>query len=345
MNAANGAPGTNATSVSMNLLQMAAGSFVGQAISVAAKLGIADFLKDGPQSPSALAQATGAHAGSLHRLLRFLASLDVFVERPDGRFALTPLAALLQTNVAGSLRSFAIMLGEDWSWRALGDLYHTIRTGEPAFAHVFGMSLYSYLGQHPDAAAVFDAAITSRAHQENAAVTAAFDWPDGTIVDVGAGQGALLVAILTQTPRARGTLFDLPHVVAGAEKLIESAGLTNRCKCVAGDAFEQVPAGGDFYLLRRVVHGQDDDHAVAILRNCRAAMDRHSRMLVIEHVLEPGNAPSWGKMLDLQMLFLSAGGRERSEAEFRTLLASAGLNLERIVPTTAVTSSIEASPA
>src|SRR5436190_14563441 len=118
MNAANDGPGTNATSVSTTLLQMAAGSFVGQAISVAAKLGIADLLKDAPQSSSALAEATGAHAGSLHRLLRLLASLDVFAEQPDGRFALTPLAALLQTNVTGSLRAFAIMLGEDWHWRA-----------------------------------------------------------------------------------------------------------------------------------------------------------------------------------------------------------------------------------
>ena len=176
-------------------------------------------------------------------------------------------------------------------------------------------------------------------------MTAAFDWADGTIVDVGAGQGALLVAILTQSPKARGILFDLPHVVAGAQKFIESAGLIDRCACVAGDAFEQVPASGDLYLLRRVVHGQDDDHAVAILRNCRAAMGARSRMLVIEHVLEPGNAPSWGKMLDLQMLFFSAGGRERTEVEFRALLASAGLNFERIIPTVAVTSLIEASPA
>ena len=331
-------------SVSMTLLHMAAGAYVGQAISVAAKLGIADLLEDGPKSPAALAEAAGAHAGSVHRLLRLLASVGVFAEQADGRFALTPLAAGLRTDAPGTLGAFAIMLGEDWHLRAVGDLYHSVRTGEPAFAHVFGTTLYSYLGQHPEASAVFDAAITSRAHQENAAVTAAYDWSDGTIVDVGGGQGALLAAILARRPDATGILLELPHVVEGARMFIEAAGLTNRCQCVAGNAFERVPADGDLYLLRRVLHGQDDDHSVTILRNCRAAMGRQSRVLVIEHVLEPGNAPSWGKMLDLQMLLLSAGGRERSEAEFRRLLASAGLRLERIVPTETVTSLIEALP-
>jgi hypothetical protein len=345
MNTDNAEFKTDATSVSMTLLHMAAGAYVGQAISVAAKLGIADHLEDGPKSPAALAEAVDAHAGSVHRLLRVLASVGVFAEQADGRFALTPLAAGLRTNAPGTLGAFAVMLGEDWHLRAVGDLYHSVRTGEPAFAHVFGTTLYSYLGQHPEASAVFDAAITSRAHQENAAVTAAYDWSDGAIVDVGGGQGALLAAILAQRPNANGILFELPRVAEGARTFIEAAGLTDRCQCVAGNAFEQVPAGGDLYLLRRVLHGQDDNHSVTILRNCRAAMGRRSRMLVIEHVLEPGNAPSWGKMLDLQMLILGAGGRERSEAEFRHLLASAGLNLERIVPTETVTSLIEASPA
>jgi hypothetical protein len=341
------AAGSNAkpASVSMNLLHMAAGAYVGQAISVAAKLGIADLLADGPKTPAALAEESGGHVGSLHRLLRVLASVGVFVEQSDGLFALTPLASCLRTDVTGSLNAFAIMLGEDWHLRAVGDLYHSVRTGEPAFAHVFGLPLYSYLGQNPAASAVFDAAITSRAQQENAATTAAYDWPDGTIVDVGGGQGALLAAILAQRQNARGVLFELPHVAENARTFLASANLTERCRCVAGNAFETVPADGDLYVLRRVLHGQDDDHCATILRNCRAAMGPQSRLLVIEHVLEPGNALSWGKMLDVQMLILSAGGRERNESEFRRLLASAGLTLDRIISTETVTSLIEASPA
>jgi hypothetical protein len=331
-------------SASMTLLHMAAGAYIGQAISVAAKLGIADLLADGPKTPAALAAGAGAHAGSVHRLLRVLASVGVFVEQSEGLFALTPLASCLRTDSTDSLGAFAIMLGEDWHLRAVGDLYHSVKTGEPAFAHVFGMPLYSYLGQNPDASAVFDAAISSRARQENAATAAAYDWPDGTIVDVGGGQGALLAAILAQRPNARGVLFELPHVAESARTFLATTGLAERCQCVAGNAFETVPSGGDLYVLRRVLHGQADERCATILRNCRTAMTPRSRLLVIEHVLEPGNTPSWGKMLDLQMLILSAGGRERNEDEFRGLLASSGLKLDRVVPTGTVTSLMEAWP-
>jgi hypothetical protein len=274
-----------------------------------------------------------------------LASVGVFVEQIDGRFALTPLAACLRTDAPGSLGAFAVMLGEDWHLSALGGLYHAVKTGEPAFAHVFGMPLYAYLSQNAAASAVFDAAITSRARQENDLTAAAYHWPGRTIIDVGGGQGALIAAILTQRPEARGVLFELPHVVENARLLLAEAGLADRCELVAGDAFEAVPSGGDLYLMRRVLHGQDDERCTTILRNCRAAMGSTSRLVVIEHVLEPGNAPSWGKMLDLQMMVLSAGGRERSESEYRHLLASASLSLDRVLPTQTVASLIETSPA
>jgi hypothetical protein len=225
-----------------------------------------------------------------------------FTEDTDGRFALTPLAEGLRTDAPGSLRAYAVMLGEDWHWRAWGELLHSVRIGQSAFEHTFGRDVFGYFGEHPEAARVFNAAMTSRTGQENAAVTAAYDWPAGMIVDVGGGQGALLAAILARTPGARGVLFDLPHVVAAAGELIEGAGLTARCELVAGDFFERVPAGGDLYLLKRVIHDWDDGRAAAILRCCRAAMGERgsSRLLVIEHVLPPGNAPSWGKLLDLQ---------------------------------------------
>jgi O-methyltransferase domain/Dimerisation domain len=327
----------------MALLQLASGSWIGQAVHVAAKLGIADLLEDGPKSPATLAEATGAHAGTLHRLLRALASLGVFAEDADGRFALTSLAEGLRTNAPGSLRAYAIMMGEDWHWRAWGDLLNSVRTGQPAFEHVFGCPMFSYFGEHPEAARVFDAAMTSRTGQETAAVIAAYEWPaSATIVDVGGGQGALLAAILARNPDVHGVLFDMPHVIAAARGLIEEAGLADRCELAAGDFFERVPAGGDLYLLKRVVHDWDDERASAILRSCRAAMGDRSRLLVIEHVLPPGNAPSWGKLLDLQMLVLTPGGRERDEAGFRALLASTGLRLERIIPAGPTASLIEA---
>ena len=336
-------PSTSAPSASMTLLQLASGSWIGQSVHVAAKLGIADLLEDGPKSPATLAEATGAHAGALHRLLRALASLGIFAEDAEGRFGLTPLADGLRTNAPGSLRAYSIMLGEDWHWRVWGELLHSVRTGQGAFEHVFGRNVFSYFGEHPEAAQVFNAAMTSRTGQETAAVTAAYDWPTrGIIVDVGGGQGALLSTVLRQNPGVRGILFDVPHVIAAGRELIGAAGLGDRCELAAGDFFERVPPGGDLYLLKRVIHDWDDERAKAILCRCRAAMGKASRLLVIEHVLPPGNIPSWGKLLDLQMLVLTPGGRERDEAGFRALLGSAGLRLERILPAGPTASLIEA---
>jgi O-methyltransferase len=232
----------DAASASMKLLQMTAAAWVGQAVYVAAKLSIADLLENGPKAPAVLAEATKTHAGNLLRLLRMLASVGVFAEEEDGRFALTPIADSLRTNAAVSLRAFAIMQGEDWNWRAWGYLLRTVQTGEPAFAHVHGINVYQYLREHPEAAAVFDAAITDRARQENAAVVAAYDWPEGTIIDVGGGQGSLLAAILAQTPKASGIVFEVPHVAAAAANLIEVCGLAGRCRSEPGDFFERVPA-------------------------------------------------------------------------------------------------------
>lgn len=329
---------------SMALLRLASGAWAAQAVHVAAKLGIADLLADGPKAPDMLATATGAHGPTLQRLLRSLASLGVFAEQPDGRFGLTPLAEGLRRDVEGSLRDYAVMMGDEWHWRAWGELLHSVRTGEPAFEHAHGRPLFDYLTDHPAAGQVFDDAMTSRTRQEVRVVTAAYDWPaSGTIVDVGGGRGALLAAILDARLGARGVLFDLPHVVEAARTgPLEPLVVDGRCGLAAGSFFAQVPAGGDLYLLKRVIHDWDDERAAVILGCCRQAMGSRGRLLVIEHVLPPGNEPSWGKLLDLQMLVLTHGGRERDEAGFRGLLASAGLRLRRILPAGPTASLIEA---
>ncbi|TIV98937.1 MAG: methyltransferase [Mesorhizobium sp.] len=332
------------TSATMALLHMAAGGWIGQSVHVAAKLGIADVLESGPKTPREIATTTGSHPEALHRLLRTLASLGIFAEDEEGRFGLTAIADGLRSQAPVSLRAFAIMLGEEMLWRPWGDLHHAVQTGEAAFAHVFGDGLYDYLEAHPAAAAIFDAAITDRARQENKAVVDAYDWWPETIVDVGGGQGSLLTMILAHAPNARGVLFEMPHVADGAKKMIERTGLGSRCAVVNGDFFQSVPTAGDLYLMRRVVHGWSDESATVILRNCRKAMTHHGRLLIVEHVLAQGNAPSWGKMLDLQQLVLSAGGRERTEKEFAHLLAAAGFKLERVISTSSTASLIEAVP-
>jgi hypothetical protein len=332
------------TSSSPTLLNLIVGSWVSQAITVAARLGIADRLGDGPRSSTDLARSTETNPDALYRLLRALAGVGIFAEDKDGRFALTPLGQSLRSNAPDSLCAYAIFAGEECFWRAWGRLLHSVRTGQGAFEHVFGAPLYDYLTQHPETAQIFDAAMTSRSSAEDAILAAACDIVRGTIIDVGCGRGSLVAAILRQSPQARAVLFDRPPVIAGATALIREAGIADRCQFVAGDFFDRVPSGGDAYLLKRVIHNWDDARAGAILANCRAVMAGNSRLLLLEEVILPGSAPAFGKLLDLQMLVQTPGGRERTEAGYATLLGAAELRLTRVLPTGCALSIIEAIP-
>ena len=228
-------------------------------------------------------------------------------------------------------------------WRAWEGALHSVKTGEPAFEHVFGMPHFRYFAEHPEAARIFDKAMTSRSTQENEAVVATYDFADArTVVDVGGGQGTLLASILQIQPEARGVLFDQPHVIATSRTRMASAGRTTRSEFVAGDFFAAVPAGGDIYLLKKIIHDWDDERARLILTNIRHAMASTGRLLLIEPVILPGNDPSFNKLLDSLMLVWTSGGRERTESEHRALLASAGLNLNRVIPTKSGVSIIEA---
>jgi O-methyltransferase domain len=224
-------------------------------------------------------------------------------------------------------------------------MLHSVRTGQPAFDHVFGVPLFQYFPAHPEAARIFDDAMTSRSGQENAAIVAAYDFAAAhTVVDVGGGQGTLLTSILHAHPEARGVLFDLPHVLTPARTRMESTGHATRWECVAGDFFTAVPAGGDCYLLKKVIHDWDDERAQRILTNCRTAMSDTGRLLLMEPLIPPGNEASFNKLLDLLMLVWNAGGRERTEREHQDLLASAGFHLSCVIPTRSGISIIEAVP-
>jgi precorrin-6B methylase 2 len=317
-----------------------------RALYLAVKLGIADLLKDGPKPSEELARATGMHAPSLYRVLRALASVGVFAEDQQGRFALTPLAATLQTDLPGSLRAFALAELDEDHYAAWGDLPHSVRTGEVAFDHLFGMDVWQYRARHPEEGRVFDEAMTSFSSVVNAAIVASYDFSSiNKIVDVGGGDGSLIAAILRANPSMQGVLFDLlPHVIAKAEQRIEKEGLIGRCQVVAGDFFDAVPRGGDAYLLKWVIHDWDDERGVALLRNCRHAMAKDGRLLLAEAVIPLDNSPSFHKFMDLTMLVMT-GGRERTETEYRALLAAAGFRLTRIVPTPSEMRVIEGVPA
>jgi len=323
------------------LLQMMTGYWISQAIYAAAKLGIADLVKEGPKPCQELAQATGVPSQTLYRLLRALASVGIFSEGEDGRFGLTRLAEYLQTGVLGSMRAFALLQSE-LQYRAYGEILHSMKTGETAFNLVCGQELFPYLTQHPTAAAIFDEAMTGYTTQVSAAVLAAYDFSQfGTLLDVGGGHGILLTAILKANPALRGVLFDLPHVAEDAQKRMAMAGLAERCAIRAGDFFDAAPSGGDAYLLKWIIHDWDDERAVAILKNCHRAMVENGKLLLIEAVIPSGNTPFFHKFVDLTMLVI-AGGRERMEAEYRALLAAANFRLTQILPTPSEMSVIEA---
>ncbi|MGG5823415.1 methyltransferase [Falsiroseomonas sp. HW251] len=325
------------------MLRLVTGAWITQAVYAAAKLGLADLLRDGPRAASDLAEATATEPRALHRLLRTLASQGVFAEEPDGgRFRLTPLADLLRSDTPGSLRPFAIMMGEPLLWRSFGEFLYSLRTGKPAFDHVFGQPLFDYYADHPEAARIAVEGLTSRAASENMAVVAAYEFGAAqTVVDVGGGQGSLLAAILAANPQIKGVLLDKPHVVEMARPVLDSAVRTGRCTLQAGDFFAEVPPGGDLYLLKKVIHDWEDERAVAILRNIAAAMTPRARLLLVELVVPPGNAPSFAKLLDLLMMVYT-GGRERTETEHRALLGEAGFELRRVIPTESTVSIVEA---
>jgi ubiquinone/menaquinone biosynthesis C-methylase UbiE len=321
---------------------------VTQLIHVAATLGVADFLRDGPKSSDELAASLRVDPEALYRVLRALASLGVFAETNPHQFALTELAQPLQSDVPGSLRASAILYGERWWWQACGELLHSVRTGLPAFAHVHGEALFAYLDHAADAAAIFNDHQTNMTRQDAAAIVSAYDFREcARVVDVGSGHGALTAAILKACPRTTVVLFDQPAVIEGAKQRLRAEGVIDRCSFSAGDFFESVPEGGDAYVLKDIIHDWDDVRAMTILRNCRRVMTHApavtARVLVVEKVIPPGNASFPGKLTDITML-LVAGGRERTAKEYETLLTGAGLTLTRIVPTASPASVIEATP-
>src|SRR5499426_13431 len=261
--------GTDDTPPALALLQQALGFWISRAICVVARLGIADLLKDGPRDTETLAAVAGVHAPSLYRVLRTLASVGIFAEGEDGRFGLTPQAEPLRTNAPDSIRDYILLLGEEWYSGPSDHLLHSVQTGRPAFERVHGADFFTFLAREPAAAAVFDAAMTSRSAQENDAIAAACNFSDlGTIIDVGGGHGSLLAAILRTNPGLRGVLFDRPQVVAEARPQLEAAGLGGRCAVVAGDFFVSLPAGGDAYMLKRVIHDWDDVCTLRTLPSC-----------------------------------------------------------------------------
>ncbi len=323
------------------MLQMISGFWISRAIYIAAKLGIADHLRDGHRTIDELATATGTHSPSLYRVMRALASVGVFTEDEKIGFALTPLAETLRTDVPGSLRAFAtVELGEE-HYPAWGELLHSVKTGEIAFDRAFGMPVWKFFEQNPENAETFNDAMTGMTLAVNDAVLSRYDFSYiSKIVDVGGGHGSLIGSILKANPQMSGVLFDAPSVAEGAHSRIEVEGIANRCEVVAGDFFQSVPGGGDAYILKWIIHDWDDERSITILKNCHRAMTGNGKLLLVEAIVPRGSEPHFSKFIDLNMLVMT-GGRERTENEYRTLLEASGFNLTGIIPTESPMSVIE----
>jgi O-methyltransferase domain/Dimerisation domain len=316
------------------LQQLIQGFQVTQCIYVAAKLGIADLLKDGPRTSEDLAQTTGTHAPSLYRVLRLLTAVDLLTEGEAHSFALTPLGTYLQTGVPGSMHDTVLCYCDTPVWYAWGDLLHSTETGKPGYQHINGLSLFDYNQQHPENATRFNNMMTEWTASVAPTAAAAYDFSaTQTLVDVGGGHGQMLASIMQAHPTLHSVLFDLPHVVKGAPPLLEGAGVADRCEVIGGDAFKAVPAGYEAYLLSRVIHDWDDERAIALLSRCHQAMQPEGKVLLVERVILTGSTPQVLVLeSDVQMLVLSSGGKERTDAEYRALLNAAGFEFTRLIP-------------
>ncbi|WP_048634750.1 methyltransferase [Mycolicibacterium aurum] len=324
------------------LLELATGAWTTQVLYVAAKLGIADELAAGPARAHDIAARVGAEPDALHRLMRALTSRGVLRQRRDGRFTLTPVGEALREGVDGSLRDMVLFIGHPARWADWGSLAYSVQTGRPAAEKLRGMPFFDYLATDPEFAAVFNNAMTAASGLSNDVALQAYDFTGARlVVDVGGGHGAVLATILRSAPNAKGILYDLPEVVAGAGALLDRSDVSQRSTVAAGSFMESVPAGGDLYVMKNIIHDWSDAEALTILRNIRAAVTDGGKLVLLEMVL-PERASSFiGHLLDLEML-LMVSGRERTRSEYEQLLGQAGFQLTRVIPTVSPLSVVEA---
>ena len=334
----------NQPPVPEQILQIITNFWTSRAVYVFSKLGIPDLLASGPKTADELASATKTHAPSLYRVLRALASTGFVSATADGRFAQTPLSEILVTDAPGPLRWFTISeLGQE-HYPAWGNLLHSVKTGEIAFDNFFGADVWKYFQQNPEDAAIFNNSMSGVTAATNEEILAVYDFSSfGTIVDIGGGHGGLITSILKANPNAKGILLDAPQVVEGARPRLEAAGLTDRCEAVGGDFFKAVPAGGDVYVMKWIIHDWNDELAITILKNVRNEIPRDGRVIIVDCVVPENNEPDFSKFFDLNMMVMT-GGKERTEKEFAQLLNAAGFKLRRVIPTKVPTSIVEAEP-
>jgi len=313
-----------------------------QVLNVAASLGLADILADGAKDATALAQATNTHAESLDRVLRCLVSCGVLSRDVEGLYSLTPTGVLFRGDSSPSGRAGAIFYGSHFIWDAWGSLLENVRTGKTAFELAHGAPVFEYLSTRPDDLRINTEFMTEMAGPRLLAAARSYEFPpSGVVIDVGGGEGAMLIAVLQANPGLRGVLLELPELIEPARDLLKVAGLADRCTLTAGDFFDGVPSGGDIYILSNILHDWDDEHARRILANCRRAMNAGAKLFIVDAIM-PEDPPFTLAALDLQMMVV-LGGKQRTEPEYRALIESEGFHLTKVVPSGMMERSVRAS--
>jgi hypothetical protein len=327
------------------MVQMVTAFWLPMAIHAATKWRVPDFLKDGPKTAAELSRETRTHEDALRRLLRALASVGVFAETEEGRFALTPLSQTLRSDVPDSLRDFVMMAGSEWYWRGWGQLPQAVQTGRAGFERVYGQPVFEYLSNHPEDAAIFNRAMTAFSATSGSEVAPTrYDFSKvRTVVDIAGGHGTFIAQVLNTHPHLRGVLFDQPSVIEGAQETLERSGVADRCARLGGDFFESVPAGHDLYMMKMIIHDWADEKALIILKNCRQAMRGDSKLLLIEELMPERAVPGLHTFVDLTMLTL-LGSKARGAKEFQALFKQAGLELTRTIDLVNGFAIIEAQP-
>lgn len=327
------------------MLELLSSFTITEALIVVAELGVADELEKGPRSVAQIADSIGADPATLGRVLRCLESQGIFTTNREGMYEQTPLSETLRSNVPGTMRPFAIMYGQKWYRRPFEGLTESIRSGGVPFENTFGMPLFDYLSQDDQTAgsSIFNDAMTSISQANEPAVIDAYDFqPFKRIIDVGGGHGAMLSAILESALESNGVLYDLPGVVSGAREAL--SGVSDRCEIVAGSFFDGVPGEGDLYVLKLIIHDWSDERASVILNNIRTEIPPDGTLLLIDGIIPEGDRDKFRKLMDLHMMAV-VGGVERTEVEYRQLLAEANFELTRVIPSeTGRASLLEAKP-
>lgn len=325
------------------MMQMSMGFIVSQAISVAARLYIADHLKDGAKSIAELARLSETHEPSLYRLMRALASVGVFQKDDEGRFINSPLSEVLLSDHPDSMRAAAHMICDHEHWRSHGNMLQSVKTGEIAFDYTFGMPVFPYFAEHPQVAEDFDNAMTSFSASIAKAVAATYDFSEAqTIADIGGGHGLLLSTVLNAAPQAKGILFDQPYVVEGSSEVLRNANVAERVEKVGGDFFSRIPVEADIYMMKFILHDWNDEQSIAILSNLAKSAKSGAKVLLVETVVEEDDhVPSASKVMDLNMLVMT-GGKERTPTEYARLFEKTGFKLTRVIPTPSPLQIVEA---